>query len=222
MNTLENAGPIEQAVRIDIDRIHLQGDLVVPDGARGLVLFAHGSGSSRHSPRNQRVARTLNQAGLATLLMDLLTVEEEAFDRQTQHLRFDVPMQAKRLSGAIAWLKTQPSTRNLRYGIFGASTGAGAALVTAASHPDDVAAVVSRAGRVDMAGKSLPLVKAPTLLIVGGADVPVIGMNRDAQAKMTAETQLVTVDKATHLFEEPGTLDEVARLATEWFSRTLA
>ena len=222
MDTLDNASPIEHSVRIGIDRVRLEGDLSVPPGARGLVLFAHGSGSSRHSPRNQQVARTLNQAGMGTLLMDLLTVEEEAVDQQTRHLRFDIPMLARRLGGALAWLKSQPATQDLRVGIFGASTGAGAALIAAAAHPDEVAAVVSRAGRVDTAGKALPLVKAPTLLIVGGADVAVMGMNREAQAKMTAETELATIAGASHLFEEPGALDEVARLATGWFSRFLA
>ena len=222
MNTLGNTSSTEQSVQISVDRCRLNGDLSLPSGARGLVLFAHGSGSSRHSPRNRQVARTLNEAGLGTLLMDLLTVEEEAVDRQTRHLRFDVPMLSRRLCGALGWLHEQPETQSLKVGIFGASTGAGAALIAAATRPDDVAAVVSRAGRVDMAGKALPLVKAPTLLIVGGADVPVIGMNREAQAKMTAETELVTVPGASHLFEEPGTLEEVARLATGWFSRYLA
>lgn len=223
MESIDRTPSTEQAVLIPIDRCcDLNADLSVPDGARGLVMFAHGSGSSRHSPRNQQVARTLNEAGLATLLMDLLTVEENILDQQTRYLRYDVLMLAKRLGGILDWLKSQPATQGLKYGIFGASTGAGAALITAATRPQDVATVVSRAGRVDMAGKALQQVKAPVLLIVGGADVPVIGMNRESQAKMTTETQLVTVPGATHLFEEPGTLDEVARLATDWFRRYLA
>jgi dienelactone hydrolase len=221
METIENTGWAEKSVRIGIERNQLEGVLTVPDQAHGIVVFAHGSGSSRHSPRNQRVAEVLNEAGIATLLMNLLTVEERAFDQQTQHLRFDIAFLSSRLKGANAWLKKQPETADLPLGFFGASTGAGAALVTAAACPDDVFAVVSRAGRIDMAGKSLPLVKAPTLLIVGGADVPVIDMNRQAQAKMTALTEMQIVPRATHLFEEPGTLDEVAQLATDWFGRYL-
>lgn len=221
MTTSANTNPEAQAVQIPVDHARLHADLVVSDGARGLVVFAHGSGSSRHSPRNQRVAHKLNDVGLGTLLMDLLSPEEEAVDRQTRHLRFDIPMLAKRLTGALMWLRQQPQTRDLRYGLFGASTGAGASLIVAATHPELVSAVVSRGGRVDLAGKSLPLVQAPTLLVVGGDDAPVIAMNRESQAKMRAETQLVTVPGASHLFEEPGALDAVAQLAADWFTRTL-
>lgn len=221
METLESTGWAEKSVSITIERNRLEGVLVVPEAAHGVVVFAHGSGSSRHSPRNQRVAQVLNEAGIATLLMNLLTIEERAFDQQTQHLRFDIPFLASRLAGANAWLKKQPETADLPVGFFGASTGAGAALVTAAAYPGDIYAVVSRAGRIDMAGKSLPLVKAPTLLLVGGADLPVIEMNRQAQAKMTTLTQIEIVPTATHLFEEPGTIDIAARLAADWFGRYL-
>jgi dienelactone hydrolase len=186
-----------------------------------VVLFAHGSGSGRHSSRNRYVARLLNQAGLATLLIDLLTADEEAVDLQTAHLRFDIGLLAQRLVGATDWLTQQPDTRHLRIGYFGASTGAAAALVAAAERPDVVGAVVSRGGRPDLAGPALPLVRAPTLLIVGGNDVPVIGLNRAAFEQLRCEKQLVIVPGATHLFEEPGALDEVARLAREWFERHL-
>lgn len=218
---IANAGSHVKSVQIPIDHVRLQADLVIPSGAHALVIFAHGSGSSRHSPRNQHVARVLNAARLGTLLMDLLSPEEEAVDRQTRHLRFDIPMLAKRLSGALAWLRQQPETQPLRFGLFGASTGAGAALIVAAAQPTDIGAVVSRGGRIDLAGKSLPQVQAPTLLIVGAEDAPVISMNREAQAKMRAETRLETVPGATHLFEEPGALDAVAQLAGDWFQRAL-
>jgi dienelactone hydrolase len=211
----------ERLVHLSTGPVTLEGNLSLPEGARGVVLFAHGSGSGRHSSRNRYVARLLNQAGLATLLIDLLTADEEAVDLQTAHLRFDIGLLAQRLVGATGWLTQQPDTRHLRIGYFGASTGAAAALVAAAERPDVVGAVVSRGGRPDLAGPALPLVRAPTLLIVGGNDVPVIGLNRAAFEQLRCEKQLVIVPGATHLFEEPGALDEVARLAREWFERHL-
>jgi putative phosphoribosyl transferase len=211
----------ELPVRISAGPVELEGNLSIPEGGRGIVLFAHGSGSGRHSPRNRQVARTLREAGLATLLIDLLTPEEEEADRRTGHLRFDIGLLAQRLAGATDWLAQNPDTRELRIGYFGASTGAGAALVAAAHRPEDVGAVVSRGGRPDLAGDALSLVKAPTLLIVGGNDVPVIGMNEEAFAQIRAEKRLEIVPGATHLFEEPGALEEVARLAADWFTRHL-
>jgi dienelactone hydrolase len=200
----------------------LEGDLAVPTAAQGIILFAHGSGSGRHSPRNRFVARALQEAGLATLLIDLLTAEEEDLDRTTGHLRFDIGLLAGRLLGATDWLGDRPETRSLPLGYFGASTGAGAALVAAAERPDRVGAVVSRGGRPDLAGPALPRVRAPTLLLVGGEDVPVIGLNRQALQQLGArDKQLTVVPGATHLFEEPGTLEEVARLAADWFTRHL-
>ncbi len=199
----------------------LEGDLVVPAGATGIVVFAHGSGSSRHSPRNRAVAEELQRAGLATLLVDLLTAEEEAVDIHTAHLRFDVPLLARRLMAAAAWLADQPATARLRLGYFGASTGAGAALIAAAEQPDSVAAVVSRGGRPDLAGPHLAAVRAPTLLIVGGSDEVVIELNEQAQRQLRALSQIAIVPGATHLFEEPGTLEQVARLARDWFLRYL-
>lgn len=210
-------------VRVAAGPVTLEGNLAIPDGARGIVLFAHGSGSSRFSPRNRYVAGVIRQGGLATLLIDLLTEAEEAVDIRTRHLRFDIGLLAQRLIGATDWLRQQPDTRHLRIGYFGSSTGAGAALVAAAERPDAVGAVVSRGGRPDLAGAALGRVQAPTLLIVGGNDVPVIGMNRDALAQMrVAEKELTIVPGATHLFEEPGALEEVARLARRWFQRHLA
>jgi len=200
----------------------LHGDLGLPAGARGIVLFAHGSGSSRHSPRNQFVARVLEQHGLATLLIDLLTEDEEALDARTGHLRFDIDMLASRLARIIDWLRERSETRVLPIGLFGASTGGGAALVAAALRPDAVATVVSRGGRPDLAGPALKRVNAPTLLIVGGLDIPVIEMNRDAMARMRnpgQHVELEIVAGATHLFEEPGTLERVAELASAWFSK---
>jgi putative phosphoribosyl transferase len=217
-------GPIaERLVRIPFGVQTLDGNLALPVPARGVVLFAHGSGSSRHSPRNRFVAHVLNEAGLATLLLDLLTADEEAEDRFTAHLRFDIPFLAERLVGAMDWLGKGYETSALPIGLFGASTGAAAALVAAAERPEAAAAVVSRGGRPDLAGTALFRVQAPTLLIVGGADEPVIGLNRQALARLAAkEKQLVIVPGATHLFEEPGALEEVARLAGEWLSRHLA
>jgi putative phosphoribosyl transferase len=212
----------EQAVRVMSKTATLEGNLVIPQGARGIVLFAHGSGSSRHSPRNRRVAQTLNESGLATLLMDLLTMEEDEVDRYTREYRFDIELLATRLTGAIDWVGEQAQTQTLAVGCFGASTGAAAALIAAARRPEAVRAVVSRGGRPDLAGNALPEVRAPTLLIVGGADEPVITLNRQALAELRCEKTLEIVPGATHLFEEPGTLDEVSRLAAAWFQRHLA
>ncbi|MCG3205901.1 MAG: putative phosphoribosyl transferase [Elusimicrobia bacterium] len=209
-------------IQIPIGKANLLGDLVVPKSPQGVVLFAHGSGSSRHSPRNQFVAQLLNQAGFATLLMDLLTEEEEEEDRWRGHLRFDVKMLAKRLIPATDWLNRHPQTRDLQVGYFGASTGSAAALIAAPERTGLVKAIVSRGGRPDMADEALPRILVPTLLIVGGLDTPVIELNREAFEKMTIkEKQLEIVAGATHLFEEPGTLKEVARLATQWFDRYL-
>ncbi len=211
----------EHLVKVPAGGVTLEGDLAVPEGSRGVVLFAHGSGSSRHSPRNRHVAQVLRAGGLGTLLMDLLTADEEAVDVRTGHLRFDIDLLARRLVAATDWLGEHPETRDLRIGYFGASTGAGAALVAATERPEVIGAIVSRGGRPDLAGPALPRVQAPTLLIVGGNDVPVIMMNREALAQLHAEAKLEIVPGATHLFEEPGTLDVVARLARDWFERHL-
>jgi len=202
-------------------KVHLDGLLHIPIDARGVVLFAHGSGSSRFSTRNQYVARILNEAKLATLLFDLLTPEEEKIDTQTSEFRFDIEFLASRLVDATDWCAKQLVTHELTIGYFGASTGGGAALVAAAKESKTVKAVVSRGGRPDLAYGSLSLVKAPTLLIVGGNDEPVIEMNQTALSKMHCIKKLEIVRGATHLFEEPGALDEVARLATSWFSQYL-
>ena len=217
----ETGGMEERQVRVPAGTVMLEGVLAVPDGARGVVLFAHGSGSSRKSPRNRFVARALIEGGLATLLVDLLTPEEEAIDARTRQLRFDIALLGERLVGAIDWLAQQPATRGLPVGLFGASTGGGAALVAAAARRDAVAAVVSRGGRPDLAGDALPHVRAPSLLIVGGNDEPVIGLNRRAAAQMRAPVTLEIVPGATHLFEEPGTMERVASLARDWFVRHL-
>jgi dienelactone hydrolase len=198
----------------------LQGDLVLPESARGIVLFAHGSGSSRHSPRNREVAARLNQAGLATLLVDLLTPAEEQLDLVTAQHRFDINLLARRLVGAIDWLRVGLG-ESLPIGLFGASTGAAAALVAAAARPEDVAAIVSRGGRPDLAGPLLSQVRAATLLIVGGADPVVLELNKEAFELLQTEKQLVVIPGATHLFEESGALEEVARLAADWFTRHL-
>lgn len=211
----------EREVHITAGTVILEGSLTVPEGAGGAVLFAHGSGSSRHSPRNRYVARLLNQARLATLLVDLLTREEEAVDLRTAHLRFDIGLLAQRLIGVTDWLTLQPDTQHLPIGYFGASTGAGAALVAAAERADRVGAIVSRGGRPDLAGPALARVLAPTLLIVGGQDFQVIELNYAALAQLRCERQLVVVPGATHLFEEPGALEEVARLARDWFEHHL-
>ena len=212
----------EGLVYVSAGRVTLEGNLLIPDGARGLVMFAHGSGSSRFSSRNRYVADVLRRSGVGTLLIDLLTRDEESVDLRTAHLRFDIGLLADRLVGASEWLAKQPETMSLKLGLFGASTGGGAALVAAARVPERIHAVVSRGGRPDLAGPALPAVQAPTLLIVGGDDGPVIGMNQEAYDQMSCERQMVIVPHASHLFEEPGTLEEVARLAAEWFTRTLA
>ncbi|MBI3967698.1 MAG: alpha/beta hydrolase [Chloroflexi bacterium] len=213
---------LERPVRVPVGKVRLDGDLTLPVDARGIVLFAHGSGSSRHSSRNRYVAGVLHGAGLATLLFDLMTRDEEALDVRTAQLRFDIGMLAERLVGATDWVDQAPNTRDLRVGYFGASTGGGAALVAAVARPESVAAVVSRGGRPDLAGEALALVEAPTLLIVGGHDFPVIQMNEAALAQIRSVKQLEIVPGATHLFEEPGALEAVARLARDWFERYLA
>ena len=211
----------ERLVQIPAGRVALEGNLRIPEAARGVVVFAHGSGSSRFSPRNRFVAGVLEQAGLATLLMDLLTPDEEAVDELTRHHRFDIGLLAERLIAASDWVRKQPDTTHLAIGYFGASTGGGAALVAAAERPDLVKAIVSRGGRPDLAGPALPLVQAPTLLIVGGRDEVVIELNRQAFNQLRCEKRLEVLPGATHLFEEPGTLQEVARLARDWFVRFL-
>lgn len=211
----------ECGISVTAGSVTLKGNLGVPEGAKGVVVFAHGSGSSRHSPRNRYVAQVLRQRQLATLLIDLLTQSEEAIDRRTRHLRFDIGLLAPRLIDATEWLNQHPATRNLKVGYFGASTGSAAALVAAAERPNAVSAIVSRGGRPDLAGSALSRVRAPTLLIVGGNDIPVIGMNREALAQLRTEKQLEIIPGATHLFEEPGGLEKVAELASQWFNRYL-
>ena len=207
-------------IHVNAAGVTLEGNLIIPSGATGVVLFAHGSGSSRFSARNRHVAEVLRtQGNLATLLIDLLTAEEELVDTRTAHLRFDIELLADRLVGTSEWLVREHP--NLKIGLFGASTGGGAALVAAARVPDRIKAVVSRGGRPDLAGAALPHVKAPTLLIVGGDDTPVIQMNQEAYDRMTTLRKMIIIPGASHLFEEPGTLEEVARLATEWFKKYL-
>jgi putative phosphoribosyl transferase len=213
-----NAAEHETTIVVSADRAALEGTLTVPADAAGVVLFAHGSGSSRHSPRNRMVAAQLRRAGLATLLIDLLSVEEEVVDAPTATLRFDIGLLARRLGAATDWLAGHESTRGLPLGYFGASTGAAAALVAAAERPEVVGAVVSRGGRPDLAGETLGGVCAPTLLIVGGNDGAVIALNRDALAQLRVEKALEIVPGATHLFEEPGALERVAALARGWFA----
>ncbi len=208
-------------VQIPSGEAVLEGELSVPVGASGIVLFAHGSGSSRHSPRNQYVARVIREAGAGTLLFDLLTREEEAIDVRTRHLRFDIDLLARRLADATDWIRGESETSHLRVGYFGSSTGGGAALVAAARVGDSVGAVVSRGGRPDLAGEALRRVRSPTLLIVGEYDAQVIALNEKAYSLLQCEKELRIVPGATHLFEEPGTLEEVARLAAEWFQRHL-
>lgn len=211
----------DEEVTVVAGRERLGGHLTVPEHATGVVVFAHGSGSSRHSPRNRYVAGVLREVGLATLLIDLLTVDEEAADLRTGHLRFDIGLLAERLGAATEWLAGRPDTRHLRVGYFGASTGAGAALVAAAERPDAVGAIVSRGGRPDLAGPALTRVRAPTLLIVGGHDHTVLQLNREALGQFRVEARLEIVAGATHLFPEPGALEQVARLARAWFQRFL-
>ena len=209
------------SLEIPVAGVVLQADVNLPESAQGVVLFAHGSGSGRYSPRNRYVASELNGAGLATVLVDLLTAQEERIDARTYELRFDIDLLSERLAALTDWLARDERTAELGVGLFGASTGAAAALVTAAMRPNLVQAVVSRGGRPDLAGKFLRLVRAPTLLIVGEQDPTVIELNRKAMSEMSTTTQLVIVPRATHLFEEPGTLEQVAGLAREWFVRYL-
>jgi putative phosphoribosyl transferase len=204
-------------VQIPAERAVLSGNLTIPENAVALFLFAHGSGSSRHSPRNQFVARTLNGAGLGTLLFDLLTPEEEALDTYTREHRFNISLLTERLVHATKWAREEAHTRDLRIGYFGSSTGGAAALVAAAELPQDVVAVVSRGGRPDLAGDALSKVQAPTLLIVGGNDDVVIELNEMARDRMRCEVKLEIIPGATHLFEEPGALEQVAKLASDWF-----
>lgn len=211
----------ERELTMPVDGIVLHASLAIPPGAKGIVLFAHGSGSGRFSPRNRAVAATLQQAGFATLLMDLLTRDEERVDEVTRELRFDIGLLAARLELATAWVTHEPTTRMLPVGYFGASTGAAAALVAAARLPQVVRAVVSRGGRPDLAGDALAQVRAPTLLLVGGADTVVLGLNHEALELIRTTKQLAVVPHATHLFEEPGALEQVARLASGWFARHL-
>ena len=221
MDTLPSSEHRRHVVRVQIGPLWLDGDLVLPEPTGGVVLFAHGSGSGRQSPRNRRVASVLNDGGLATLLLDLLTPVEAAVDRDTALLRFDVDLLAERLVAATDWLAGDPRTVGLPIGYFGASTGAGAALIAAAERPDAIGAIVSRGGRPDLADRILPLVEAPTLLIVGGEDAPVIDLNRRAMTRLGAAHMLEVVPGAGHLFEEPGTLEQVAGLAMAWFEQFL-
>jgi dienelactone hydrolase len=210
-----------QAINVPAGLAVLKGNLEIPEGACGIVLFAHGSGSSRHSPRNRYVAHILNQAGLATLLIDLLTSAEETIDLQTKQFRFDIGLLAGRLVDITHWLQENPATQALKIGYFGASTGAAAALIAATDCPQSVSVIVSRGGRPDLAGAALSRVEAPTLLIVGGNDPLVIELNQLAQAQLRVVNELAIVPDATHLFEEPGTLEEVASLASKWFQHYL-
>jgi putative phosphoribosyl transferase len=217
MSSLHDDVSEARAVRIPASEVVLSADLTMPPHARAIIAFAHGSGSSRHSIRNRYVAEMLNAYNFATLLADLLTEEEEAIDMRTQHLRFDIPMLADRLIDIAAWLQQEPQTRDLKIGWFGASTGAGAALIAAARRPENIMAVVSRGGRPDLAGAYLPEVVAPVLLIVGENDPQVLELNKEALARLNTESKLEIVPNATHLFEEPGTLEAAAGLAAEWF-----
>ena len=212
---------LKDAVRIEIGRVTIDADLHVPDRATGLVVFAHGSGSSRFSRRNRAVAGALESAGFGTLLLDLLTAAEESVDERTREHRFDIGMLGERVVGAIDWIGSRPDLRDLPIALFGASTGAAAALIAAAARPQAVSAVVSRGGRPDLADRALPKVQAPTLLIVGGHDEPVVEMNREAMQRMRAPVELEIVPGATHLFEERGALEQVIRLATDWCRRYL-
>lgn len=208
-------------VLIPVERVNLLGELHLPDHATGIVLFAHGSGSSRHSPRNQFVAQVIRDAGVGTLLFDLLTGDEEAIDARTRHLRFDIELLAHRLCGATQWITRNAETKSLKIGYFGASTGAAAALVAAAELGTGISAVVSRGGRPDLAGAALTRVTAPTLLLVGGRDEVVLQFNEEAYEKLSGQKELAIIPGATHLFEEPGTLEEVAKTAAHWFQHYL-
>jgi pimeloyl-ACP methyl ester carboxylesterase len=219
MQLRKKESPLAQPVSIPLEKVTLEGDLVIPDGAKTIVLFAHGSGSSRHSTRNRYVASVLNEQNMGTLLADLLTIEEEKIDERTRHLRFDIPMLAKRLAGITDWLGQGKSTKHLDIAYFGASTGAAAALIAAAQYPDVVKAVVSRGGRPDLAGGALQLVRAPVLLIVGENDPEVLTLNEQALQQLNDRSRLEIVPKATHLFEEAGTLEAAAELAAAWFKK---
>ncbi|HEV2667512.1 MAG TPA: dienelactone hydrolase family protein [Blastocatellia bacterium] len=212
---------LEIQARIPAGDAVLDGDLMIPSGASGIAVFAHGSGSSRHSPRNRSVASVIRESGVGTLLFDLLTREEESVDVFTRRLRFDIDLLTARLVEATRWLAGQEETRDLWIGYFGSSTGAAAALMAAAGLGEEIGAVVSRGGRPDLAGDALPLVKAPTLLIVGGHDETVIELNQDAYARLRCERELRVIPGATHLFEEPGALEQVADLAAAWFKEHL-
>jgi putative phosphoribosyl transferase len=211
----------EQMVNIPMGAFSLEGTLTLPEAAEGIVVFAHGSGSSRHSPRNRYVAESMHSEGLATLLMDLLSSEEEVVDLRSGHLRFDIDLLSERLIMATDWLLSRPETGGLRMGYFGASTGAAAALVAAAKRADRIKAVVSRGGRPDLAGGYLSKVKAPTLLIVGGRDTLVVDLNREALERVSAPKRLEIIPWATHLFVEPGALEDVSRLSQNWFLQYL-
>ena len=208
-------------MKIPVDNVEVEGTLTKPPGAKGVVLFAHGSGSSRFSPRNQYVAKEFNKAKIATLLFDLLTQEEEEIDVVTAEYRFNITLLADRLVGVTEWLRNDLLTKTLAFGYFGASTGAAAALIAATKRPNDIVAVVSRGGRPDLAGEYLPSVVAPTLLLVGGLDTEVIELNRLAMNKMINEKKLVIIPGATHLFDEPGTLEQVSKISADWFLRYL-
>lgn len=217
MSALRDQDDVGELVHVSTDAATVEANLSIPDGAEGIVLFAHGTGSSRHSPRNNFVAEGLVQGGLATLLIDLMTPEEKELDRRTRQVRFDIDRLARRVVGATDWLLEQEKTQNLNLGYFGSSTGAAGALIAATERPEAAKAVVSRGGRVDLAGDVLDQVRAPTLFIVGGNDYRVLELNRQALQRLTSEKSLEVVAGAGHLFEEPGALDEVARLAREWF-----
>jgi putative phosphoribosyl transferase len=212
----------ENLVRIPVGKAVIEGNLVVPAGAKGVVLFAHGSGSGRFSPRNRYIAKMLNKARMATLLIDLLTKEEETVDMRTSKFRFDINLLSERLIAATEWIKKNPSAKNLPMGYFGASTGAAAALRAAAEFPEDIKAVVSRGGRPDLAMEYLSRVRAPTLLLVGGRDTVVLELNKEASKNLLSEKSLEIVPGASHLFEEPGKLKEVARLSIDWFTAKLS
>jgi len=218
---MQGTDEVREVVQIPAGNVLLTGDLIVPPQAAGIVVFAHGSGSSRRSPRNKYVAGLLRDSNLGTLLFDLLTPEEESIDIRTRHLRFDIPLLARRLVAATLWLKEQEEAEELPIGFFGASTGAAAALVAAAELGGIVRSVVSRGGRPDLAGESLSKVTSPVLLIVGGLDDQVVRLNEQACSRLKCETELRIIPGATHLFEEPDKLEEVAELAAEWFTRHL-
>ena len=211
----------EIIVRIPTGGVVVEGNLTLPPDSKGIVLFAHGSGSSRFSPRNQYVAKKFNKANIGTLLFDLLTNEEDQTDAETAEYRFNIKLLAQRLIGATEWLRLDTRTKNCVFGYFGASTGAAAALIAAAKLPGEIATVVSRGGRPDLAGEYLPKVASPTLFLVGGLDTEVIELNQQAMDQMSAEKKMIIIPGATHLFEEPGKLEEVAKLSTDWFTRYL-